>query len=96
MLQMLFQFLDYGDIFYIELCYDGEIYLLMLVNGVENEDNLIVCVVWLLMKVVLESGCLFVGSGVDISIEKCFFMGGGLGGGLFNVVIVLVVFNYFW
>lgn len=23
-------------------------------------------------------------------------MGGGIGGGLFNVVIILVVFNYYW
>lgn len=34
--------------------------------------------------------------GVYISLEKCFFMGGGIGGGLFNVVIILVVLNVFW
>lgn len=68
----------------------------MLVVGVLDEENLIVCVVCLLMYVVSESDCLLVGSGVDISIDKCLLMGGGLGGGFFNVVIVLVVFNYLW
>lgn len=34
--------------------------------------------------------------GVDIGIDKCILMGGGLGGGSFDVVIVLVVFNYLW
>lgn len=70
--------------------------MLMFVEGVEYEDNLIVCVVWLLMKIVVDSGCFFMGSGVNISIDKCLSMGGGFGGGLFNVVMVLVVLNYFW
>lgn len=70
--------------------------MLMFVEGVEYEDNLIVCVVRLLMKIAVDSGCFFTGSGVNISIDKCLSMGGGFGGGLFNVATVLVVLNYFW
>ncbi|HHP9465991.1 TPA: 4-(cytidine 5'-diphospho)-2-C-methyl-D-erythritol kinase, partial [Salmonella enterica subsp. enterica serovar Typhimurium] len=68
-LQTLFQFLDYGDTLHIEPRHDGEIHLLTPVNGVENEDNLIVRAARLLMKVASESGRLPAGSGADISIE---------------------------
>ncbi|HII0647318.1 TPA: 4-(cytidine 5'-diphospho)-2-C-methyl-D-erythritol kinase [Salmonella enterica subsp. enterica serovar Yopougon] len=95
-LQTLFQFLDYGDTLHIEPRRDGEIHLLTPVNGVENEDNLIVRAARLLMKVASESGRLPAGSGADISIEKRLPMGGGLGGGSSNAATVLVALNHLW
>lgn len=95
-LQTLFQFLDYGDTLHIEPRHDGEIHLLTPVNGVENEDNLIVRAARLLMKIASESGRLPAGSGADISIEKRLPMGGGLGGGSSNAATVLVALNHLW
>ncbi|ECV3318051.1 4-(cytidine 5'-diphospho)-2-C-methyl-D-erythritol kinase [Salmonella enterica subsp. enterica serovar Kentucky] len=95
-LQTLFQFLDYGDTLHIEPRRDGEIHLLTPVNGVENEDNLIVRAAQLLMKIASESGRLPAGSGADISIEKRLPMGGGLGGGSSNAATVLVALNHLW
>ncbi|EEF3103554.1 4-(cytidine 5'-diphospho)-2-C-methyl-D-erythritol kinase [Salmonella enterica] len=95
-LQTLFQFLDYGDTLHIEPRRDGEIHLLTPVNGVENEDNLIVRAARGLMKAALESGRLPAGSGADISIEKRLPMGGGLGGGSSNAATVLVALNHLW
>ncbi|EAQ5546792.1 4-(cytidine 5'-diphospho)-2-C-methyl-D-erythritol kinase [Salmonella enterica] len=95
-LQTLFQFLDYGDTLHIKPRHDGEIHLLTPVNGVENEDNLIVRAARLLMKAASESGRLPAGSGADISIEKRLPMGGGLGGGSSNAATVLVALNHLW
>ncbi|EGL5264292.1 4-(cytidine 5'-diphospho)-2-C-methyl-D-erythritol kinase [Salmonella enterica] len=95
-LQTLFQFLDYGDTLHIEPRRDGEIHLLTPVNGVENEDNLIVRAARGLMKAALDSGRLPAGSGADISIEKRLPMGGGLGGGSSNAATVLVALNHLW
>lgn len=95
-LQTLFQFLDYGDTLHIEPRRDGEIHLLTPVNGVENEDNLIVRAARGLMKAAQESGRLPAGSGADISIEKRLPMGGGLGGGSSNAATVLVALNHLW
>ncbi|ECR0402350.1 4-(cytidine 5'-diphospho)-2-C-methyl-D-erythritol kinase [Salmonella enterica] len=95
-LQTLFQFLDYGDTLHIEPRRNGEIHLLTPVNGVENEDNLIVRAARGLMKAALESGRLPAGSGADISIEKRLPMGGGLGGGSSNAATVLVALNHLW
>lgn len=66
------------------------------VEGVEHEDNLIVCAARLLMKTAADSGRFFTGSGANISIDKRLPMGGGFGGGLFNAATVLVALNYFW
>ncbi|ECF6075853.1 4-(cytidine 5'-diphospho)-2-C-methyl-D-erythritol kinase [Salmonella enterica subsp. houtenae] len=95
-LQTLFQFLDYGDTLHIEPRRNGEIRLLTPVNGVENEDNLIVRAARLLMSAASESGRLPAGSGADISIEKRLPMGGGLGGGSSNAATVLVALNHLW
>lgn len=70
--------------------------MLTFVEGVEYEDNLIVRVARLLMKIAVDSGRFSTGSGANISIDKRLSMGGGFGGGLFNVATVLVVLNYFW
>ncbi|VEB84305.1 4-diphosphocytidyl-2-C-methyl-D-erythritol kinase [Citrobacter koseri] len=57
-LQTLFQFLDYGDTIGITPRGDGEIHLLTPVEGVENDDNLIVRAARLLMKTASAHGRL--------------------------------------
>ena len=95
-LQTLFQFLDYGDTLTIEPRNDGEIRLLTPIDGVPDEDNLIVRAARLLMKRAAETGRLAAGSGADIAIEKRLPMGGGLGGGSSDAATVLVALNHLW
>lgn len=54
-LQTLFQFLDYGDTLTIEARDDGELRLLTPVDGVPNEENLIIRAARLLMQAA--AGC---------------------------------------
>lgn len=95
-LQTLFQFLDYGDTISIETRDDDELHLLTPVDGVENDDNLIVRAARLLMNTASARGQLPAGSGADIRIEKRLPMGGGLGGGSSNAATVLVALNHLW
>lgn len=95
-LQTLFQFVDYGDTITIDLRQDGQICLLTPVDGVEQEDNLIVRAARLLMKAAHDTGRLPAGSGADISIVKRLPMGGGLGGGSSNAATILVALNHLW
>ncbi|PDO90480.1 4-(cytidine 5'-diphospho)-2-C-methyl-D-erythritol kinase [Kosakonia pseudosacchari] len=95
-LQTLFQFLDYGDTLTIEPRSDGEIRLLTPVEGVPDEENLIVRAAHLLMQRAAQSGRLPAGSGAEIAIDKRLPMGGGLGGGSSNAATVLVALNHLW
>ncbi|WBU51359.1 4-(cytidine 5'-diphospho)-2-C-methyl-D-erythritol kinase [Kosakonia pseudosacchari] len=95
-LQTLFQFLDYGDTLTIEPRSDGEIRLLTPVEGVPDEENLIVRSARLLMQRAAQSGRLPAGSGAEIAIDKRLPMGGGLGGGSSNAATVLVALNHLW
>jgi len=95
-LQTLFQFLDYGDTITIDVRNDGDIRLLTPVEGVPDEQNLIVRAARLLMKAAADSGRLPEGVGADISIDKRLPMGGGLGGGSSNAATVLVALNHLW
>lgn len=95
-LQTLFQFLDYGDTLTIEPRTDGQLRLLTPVDGVPNEENLIIRAARLLMKTATETQRLPEGSGADIRIDKRLPMGGGLGGGSSNAATVLVALNHLW
>ncbi|MFU0884931.1 4-(cytidine 5'-diphospho)-2-C-methyl-D-erythritol kinase [Kluyvera sichuanensis] len=95
-LQTLFQFLDYGDTLTIVPRQDGQLRLLTPVDGVPNEENLIIRAARLLMKTAADSQRLADGCGADISIEKSLPMGGGLGGGSSNAATVLVALNHLW
>lgn len=95
-LQTLFQFLDYGDTLTIVPRQDGQLQLLTPVDGVPNEENLIIRAARLLMKTAADSQRLPEGSGADISIDKRLPMGGGLGGGSSNAATVLVALNHLW
>ncbi|MGZ0748975.1 4-(cytidine 5'-diphospho)-2-C-methyl-D-erythritol kinase [Kluyvera sichuanensis] len=95
-LQTLFQFLDYGDTLTIVPRQDGQLRLLTPVDGVPNEENLIIRAARLLMKTAADSQRLADDCGADISIEKRLPMGGGLGGGSSNAATVLVALNHLW
>lgn len=66
----------------------------MFAEGAEYEDNSTACVVWPPTKIVVDSGCSLMGSGVNTSTDKCPLTGGGSGGGLLNVVMASAVPNY--
>ncbi|GKW22479.1 4-diphosphocytidyl-2-C-methyl-D-erythritol kinase [Pectobacterium carotovorum subsp. carotovorum] len=96
LLQTLFQFLDYGDTLTIRPRDDDEINLLTPVEGVDNEQNLIVRAARLLQQHCEHHNIHAIQRGADISIDKCLPMGGGLGGGSSNAATVLVALNHVW
>ncbi|MDC9817882.1 4-(cytidine 5'-diphospho)-2-C-methyl-D-erythritol kinase [Pectobacterium polonicum] len=96
LLQTLFQFLDYGDTLTIRPRDDDEINLLTPVEGVDNEQNLIVRAARLLQQHCEHHNIHTIQRGADISIDKCLPMGGGLGGGSSNAATVLVALNHVW
>lgn len=89
-LQTLFQFLDYGDTLTFASNERGEIRLLTPINGVNNQDNLIVKAARLLQQYTATS------CGADITLHKVLPMGGGLGGGSSNAATTLVALNHLW
>jgi len=96
-LETLFQFLDYSDSIEITVTTNSDIILLTPIDGVNNEDNLIVKAAKLLQKNVSQSNDTFPHLlGAKISINKILPMGGGLGGGSSNAATVLVALNTLW
>ncbi|MTD26173.1 4-(cytidine 5'-diphospho)-2-C-methyl-D-erythritol kinase [Erwinia sorbitola] len=95
-LQTLFQFLDYGDTLQIEANSEGELRLLTPIDGVPDEQNLIVRAAQLLRDQAFAQGVLPDNAGATLAVEKRLPMGGGLGGGSSNAATVLVALNYLW
>ncbi|OKP30075.1 4-(cytidine 5'-diphospho)-2-C-methyl-D-erythritol kinase [Serratia fonticola] len=95
-LQTLFQFLDYGDTLTIVPRQDDQIQLLTPVEGVPDEQNLIVRAARLLQQHCTTHSIATLPRGADISIDKRLPMGGGLGGGSSNAATVLVALNELW
>ncbi|MBC3215803.1 4-(cytidine 5'-diphospho)-2-C-methyl-D-erythritol kinase [Serratia fonticola] len=95
-LQTLFQFLDYGDTLTIVPRQDDQIQLLTPVEGVPDEQNLIVRAARLLQHHCTTHSIATLPRGADISIDKRLPMGGGLGGGSSNAATVLVALNELW
>ncbi|PKE27938.1 4-(cytidine 5'-diphospho)-2-C-methyl-D-erythritol kinase [Rahnella sp. AA] len=89
-LQTLFQFVDYGDSLGFNIRDDGAIVLTTPVEGVADEDNLVVRAARLLQQHAKST------SGADISLQKQIPMGGGLGGGSSNAATTLVALNTLW
>lgn len=89
-LQTLFQFLDYGDSLSFNVRTDGVIALTTPVEGVSDDQNLVVRAARLLQK---HTGTPL---GADIALQKQIPMGGGLGGGSSNAATVLVALNILW
>jgi 4-diphosphocytidyl-2-C-methyl-D-erythritol kinase len=93
-LQTLFQFLDYGDTLSYRLRTDDQLTLAPQIEGVGQEDNLIIKAARKLQAIATER-CLPV-QGADITLEKILPMGGGLGGGSSNAATTLLALNQLW
>lgn len=89
-LQTVFQFLDYGDELRFSLRDDGQVRRINVVEGVSEEDDLVVRAACLLQA---DIGCQ---QGVDILLDKKLPMGGGLGGGSSDAATTLVALNQLW
>ncbi|WP_205663182.1 4-(cytidine 5'-diphospho)-2-C-methyl-D-erythritol kinase [Alteromonas facilis] len=90
-LQSIFQMLDYGDRLAFEVIpNDGQIILETPIDGVANDDNLIVKAAKLLQH---HTNTTF---GCKIWLEKNLPMGGGIGGGSSNAATTLCVLNHLW
>lgn len=95
LLQTLFQFLEYGDTIGVAPREDGQIVLSTPVEGVPDEQNLMVRAARLLQSHCVAAG-LPLPPGATLSVEKVLPMGGGLGGGSSNAATVLVALNELW
>ena len=89
-LQTLFQLLDYGDTLTFTTRSDGQITLAPELPGVGFEQNLIIKAVRTLEAYNPAT------AGVDIQLQKCLPMGGGIGGGSSNAATTLVALNHLW
>lgn len=90
LLQTVFQFLDVADRLRFQIRPDGEIRRASSLQGVPEEQDLVVRAARLLQQ---ESG---VSLGADIHLEKLLPMGGGLGGGSSDAATTLVALNQLW
>lgn len=96
-LETLFQFLNYSDTIEITVTQNTNITLLTPINGVNNEDNLIVKAALLLQSKIKQYKSSSIDElGAEISINKVLPMGGGLGGGSSNAATILVALNTLW
>ena len=89
-LQTLFRFIDLHDTLHFSLRADGVVHRTNDIEGVPEEQDLCVRAARLLQK---ETGCTL---GVDITVEKCIPMGGGLGGGSSDAATTLIALNRLW
>ncbi|QFU02339.1 4-diphosphocytidyl-2-C-methyl-D-erythritol kinase [Halomonas sp. THAF5a] len=89
-LQTLFQFLDVGDTLTLRPRADGDLHLTPRLDGVTEEDNLILRAARLLQA---ESGTRL---GADIHLDKRLPMGGGLGGGSSDAATALLGLDALW
>lgn len=89
-LETLFQFIDHSDTLTLTITETSAVELITPIEGVKNEDNLIIKAALLLKN---KSNTSF---GVQISINKILPMGGGLGGGSSNAATILVALNTLW
>ena len=94
-LETLFQFIDYSDTINISISESADIELLTPIDGVENDDNLIIKAARLLQKHIKQKSQSKI-YGAKISIDKVLPMGGGLGGGSSNAATILVALNKLW
>ncbi len=89
-LQTVFQFLNYADELRFNILPNAEIKHTNPLPGVAVEDDLTIRAARLLQQ---HTACL---QGVEISINKCLPMGGGLGGGSSDAATTLVALNQLW
>ena len=89
-LQTVFRLLDWGDEVRLRVRQDGRIQRVNDVPGVPAEVDLVVRAAQLLQR---HAGA---SAGVDIAVDKCIPLGGGLGGGSSDAATVLVALNQLW
>ncbi|APE29879.1 4-(cytidine 5'-diphospho)-2-C-methyl-D-erythritol kinase [Halomonas aestuarii] len=89
-LQTLFQFLDIGDTLTLRRREDGELRLTPAIDGVDDEDNLVMRAARLLQA---EAGGR---RGAEIHLDKRLPMGGGLGGGSSDAATALLGLDALW
>lgn len=89
-LQSLFQLLDYGDELAFSVTDTTEITLSPSIDGVPDDDNLIIKAAKLLQR---HTG---VSKGCQVTLKKVLPMGGGIGGGSSNAATTLVALNHLW
>ena len=90
LLQTVFRLLERGDSLRFAPRSDGAVRLATPLPGVPPDSDLTVRAARLLQQA---SGCR---KGVDISVDKCLPMGGGLGGGSSDAATVLLALNHLW
>ena len=90
LLQTLFHFIDLSDTLYFEISDDGNITLSPSVEGVPDEENIIIKAAKMLQT---ETGTQ---KGAKITLEKRLPMGGGLGGGSSDAATTLLALNKLW
>lgn len=90
LLQTVFQLLDFGDQLQFDVRDDGKIIRQTDIAGIDAENDLTVRAAKLLQQKTASR------KGVDIRIDKCLPMGGGLGGGSSDAATTLVALNQLW
>jgi 4-diphosphocytidyl-2-C-methyl-D-erythritol kinase len=95
LLQSVFQLIDHSDTLDFDLRGDERIVRVNEVPGVPEEQDLIVRALRALQaEVQRRHGRL--PPGIDVRIDKCLPMGGGLGGGSSDAATALMAANYLW
>ncbi|MCF2949739.1 4-(cytidine 5'-diphospho)-2-C-methyl-D-erythritol kinase [Paraglaciecola aquimarina] len=99
-LQSLFQILDFGDELAFEINTSGKITLANPIEGVPDQDNLIVKAAELLKNQSVlntqQPPVIDDTLGCHIHLKKRLPMGGGIGGGSSNAATTLVALNKLW
>jgi 4-diphosphocytidyl-2-C-methyl-D-erythritol kinase len=95
LLQSVFQLIDHSDTLDFDLRGDERIVRVNEVPGVPEEQDLIVRALRTLQaEVQRRHGRL--PPGIDVRVDKCLPMGGGLGGGSSDAATALMAANYLW
>lgn len=89
-LQSVFQLLDFGDTIHLQPRADGKILRTTDIAGVPEPQDLCMRAAAALQQA---TGCQH---GVEIAVEKCIPMGGGLGGGSSDAATILLALNRLW
>ncbi|WP_221799176.1 4-(cytidine 5'-diphospho)-2-C-methyl-D-erythritol kinase [Oceanobacter mangrovi] len=93
-LQTLFQFIDHCDWLSFQLRDDDQLTLQPAIDGVAEQDNLIIRAARALQAKQRERGLPV--SGANIQLDKRLPMGGGLGGGSSDAATTLLTLNQLW
>ncbi len=94
LLQTVFQLIDYCDYLQFSVRDDNKIELTTPLQGVADEDNLVIRAARMLHNKAASRQLEM--PGVSISVTKNLPMGGGLGGGSSDAATTLVALNHLW